>query len=401
MMLRRYHKDVRALRRIAAAMLAAAVLVVISACSGGATHATSDPSSQATSGAATTPTLTQVSGLLTKAEQPATFRAPGPQINAASARGKRIFMLVVDAPVPYVQQLYAGVEDAAKSAGMTVTLGDAKNQLTEAVRLLGLAVSQTYDAIVIFGYEPNQLSNALKLVKQAGIPVVLSDTGDPAAVSSDEQQKWNIFAQVNPCYSCAAALIADYAIVHTNAKVSALVTWDPTTGASTAVHDGFKAELTKWCPNTCAAKYSVTPGATVMQATTSAVQAALLDPNLNFIMPEYDGFIEAVLPLITAAHAQGRVQVGGINGSISQMHELANGTPVKVEVATPVGWHGWAVVDEVLRSLTGGSAAANDNLPLRLFDAQNIGTINLKADPGSWYGPADYRAAYKQLWNLG
>jgi ribose transport system substrate-binding protein len=292
------------------------------------------------------------------------------------------------------------VKDAGKTADLSITVGDAQNQATEMSRLLQQAVSSKYDAIILFGGDPNSLSGPLKAAKAADIPVILAFNGDPSVPTAQQMSDWNTVANGTYCYSCAAALVADYAIVSTGAKVNAMMTWDPTALSSTDLKKGFQNELAKWCPKTCSASYVNTPGATAFADTGSATQAAVQKQTVNFIFPQYDGYIEAVLPAIKSGQAENRIAVGSDNADLAQMQEMAAGGPVKVDIGSPVAWSGWAIVDQVLRALTGMAASPDEHLPLRVFDAANVKDFDLSADPGTWYGPVDYRASYEKLWGL-
>ena len=289
---------------------------------------------------------------------------------------------------------------AMKQAMLDVEVGDEQNQTTEGVRLLDQAISQRVGVIVVFGTSPDTLAAPLEAAKRAKIPVVLAFYGDPGVPPAAMKAKWNVVSNSTYCYSCAAALVADYAISATKGHVHAMMTWDPTAQSSVALKRGFSSELTRWCKITCTAKYVNTPASDAFNLTTTATAAAVESPKTNFIFPQYDGYIEAVLPAISAAHAQSRVMVGSDNADLAQMREMAAGSPVKVDIGSPVAWSGWAVVDQSIRAMLHAAPAKNENLPLRVFDAKNVHRVNLSADEETWYGKINYRAGYERLWGV-
>jgi len=355
-------------------------------------HAAATPSSAAT--------LASVKAILDQYSKPVEFHAPGPPVNAKAVKGKKIFFLAVSTQLPFVQLLINGVKSGAAAAGLQVEIGDAQYQTTEAVRLVNQAVSEKVGAIVNFGYSTDSLSGPLQAAKAAGIPIINAFYGDPSVPTKAQTAQWNLKANSTYCYSCAAALVADWAIYATKLKLHAMMTWDPTAPSSAALKRGFAREIAKWCPKTCSASYVSTTGADTFALTTAAAANAVRDPATNFIFPQYDGFIAAVLPPIMAANAQNRVMVGSDNADIAQMQQMAAGTPVKVDIGSPVAWSGWAVVDQSLRAMTGMPPSPDEHLPLRVFDAVNVHKVNLKADEGTWYGPIDYRLSYKRLWGV-
>jgi hypothetical protein len=179
-----------------------------------------------------------------------------------------------------------------------------------------------------------------------------------------------------------------------------MMTWESDMTGTTALKQGWASTIKKYCPKTCTTTYIGTTNSTAYQDTVAATQAALLKPETNFIFPEYDGWAAAVLPAITSANAQNRVSVGSDNADLAQMQQLKSGTPIKVDVGSPVEWSGWAAMDETLRSMVHVAPVANENLPIRVFDVANISKFNLAADPRTWFGATNYRTDYERLWGL-
>jgi hypothetical protein len=179
-----------------------------------------------------------------------------------------------------------------------------------------------------------------------------------------------------------------------------MMTWESDMPGTIAMKQGFAGTLKKYCPNTCTATYVSTTASTTYQDTVAGTQAALLKPETNFIFPEYDGWAAAVLPAITSAAAQNRVSVGSDNADLAQMQQMKSGTPIKVDVGSPVEWSGWAAMDETLRSIVHAAPVVNENLPIRVFDTANVSKFNLAADASTWFGATNYRNDYERLWGL-
>jgi ribose transport system substrate-binding protein len=127
---------------------------------------------------------------------------------------------------------------------------------------------------------------------------------------------------------------------------------------------------------------------------------AAQNPKVNAIFPVYDYQMAYMLPELAAASASSRINLLSENADLAQMQELEQGTAVKVDVGNPVEWDGWAAVDEALRAVKGLPAVADEKLPVRMFDTDNIKSINLTANPASWYGGSDYQADYQKLWGV-
>jgi ABC-type sugar transport system substrate-binding protein len=380
---------------VVVAALVAVLAVVLSGC-GGSAEADASGSSSGLSSKVRQELETKIE----TAKKAATFTDPGPAIDAAKVAGKGVFFLVNSTQLPFVQGLINGVKEAGAAAGVKVTVGDGQNQATEQLRLLQQAVSQKPGAIITFGSTPDQLASGLKAAKAAGIPVVETVVGDPGLPSKQDTSQYGIVSNATYCYSCAAALIADHAILEKNGKVNALMTLDPVQASSAAQKKGFQGEFDKYCPKTCTVKYVDTPTTDSFRSTGSAVQAAVQGQQVNFVFPQYDGYIEAVLPELKSGDAAKRITVGSYNADLAQMKEMASGTPVTIDVGSPVAWLAWGFVDEALRAMVGAEPAKDENLPVRVFDTKNVKSIDLSTDPGTWYGDIDYRASYQKLWGV-
>jgi hypothetical protein len=81
-------------------------------------------------------------------------------------------------------------------------------------------------------------------------------------------------------------------------------------------------------------------------------------------------------------------------------NELAKPSPLAADVGGPNQWYGVALADQTLRILAGQPAVANENVPLRLFTRDNVGSINPKKDESTWYGSVNPITVYHKLWGL-
>lgn len=344
--------------------------------------------------------LAEIKAILNAHTKPVQFQRPGPVISAKKARGKIVYFLTNSTELPFTQLFLRGLKEAAQVAGVTIKVGDAQSQTSEMGRLMQEAINIRASAVIVFGSQSESIAGAMQAAKAAHIPTILTFQGDPGLPPASQRAQWGAFADVTFCYSCAAALVGDYAIAALHGNVHARMTWESDMPGTVALKRGFASALNKYCPKTCSTTYVGTTNSTAYQDTVAGTQAALLKPETNFIFPEYDGWAAAVLPAITAANAQNRVTVGSDNADLAQMQQMASGTPIKVDVGSPVEWSGWAAMDETLRAIVHAAPVANENLPIRVFDTANISKFNLAADPSTWFGATNYRSDYERLWGL-
>jgi ribose transport system substrate-binding protein len=124
--------------------------------------------------------------------------------------------------------------------------------------------------------------------------------------------------------------------------------------------------------------------------------SALLDPNVNTLFPIYDNMATYMIPEVKQHSASGRVSIATYNANGNILAAVKAGT-VGVDIGQPAEWLGWGAADQALRILSGVKPLDDENVPLRLFDSQNINTINPSAPQASWFH-VDFAAGYKKLW---
>jgi hypothetical protein len=136
----------------------------------------------------------------------------------------------------------------------------------------------------------------------------------------------------------------------------------------------------------------------IVQSVTASAQKAARDPKINLIYPDAEYQISIVLPVVKSAGAKDRIWMAGTNGNLAPMQAIAAGEQV-IDVGNPTVWDGWGAIDAALRAILGTDVPV-EAAPSRLFDSENIKSIDLKADPGTWYGSTDYRLEFKKLWGV-
>jgi hypothetical protein len=146
---------------------------------------------------------------------------------------------------------------------------------------------------------------------------------------------------------------------------------------SDATAEGWIDTLKKYCASSCTTSDdNPTFGAQTVQQIQSGAQVAAQHSSVNAIFPVYDYQMAYMLPELKAASAQNRINLLSENADLARMQEMMHGTSVKVDVGNPVAWDGWAAMDEALRALKGLPAVEDGQLPVRLFDTDNIKSIN-------------------------
>jgi ribose transport system substrate-binding protein len=345
--------------------------------------------------------VASLTSILTAAAKPSHFIAAGPAFNAKSAKGKVLFFVQDTASNnQFSASFLSGVQNAAAAAGLVFQTGNGNGSVSQTDAVMEQAVSQHVAVLLTSDILDSTIAPGLQAAKAAGIPVIESFIGDPHAPTAQEKS-FGIYADATYCYSCTGKLAADYEILKKGGKFNSIVQQTPGSPPSDAAAKGWSESVKTYCPKTCKiTDDNFDLGTNYVQQFQSGDQVAAQNPAVNVMWDVYDFQMGFALPILNAAGASNRIDLLSENADLAQMQEMAQGTAVKVDVGNPVAWDGWAAVDEALRAIKGLPAVANEQVPVRLFDVENVGSINLNLNPAAWYGAATYGLDYEKLWGL-
>jgi ribose transport system substrate-binding protein len=382
--------------------LASAVAVVsaLSLAMGGAVAGASvkHSATPAAKGKLTAAQVATITADLAAARKPSHWQAGGPAVNAKTLKGKTLFLLD-DLTNQFTNSLEAGVIAAGKAAGMTVKTGDGGSDITRDVQVLDNAVNAHVDVILLL-QTPSLVGSALLKAKAAGIPVVVMFNGDPHLPTAAEKAL-GVVADANYCYSCTGKLAAEYEILKHGGVVHSQVSQFTGAASSDTTALGWTSTLKAICPKTCTTTYNnESLSGNFVQQTQNATQVAAQGHEINVMFPVYDFLMGFMLPTLTAAGAQNRIDLASENADLAQMQELKAGTSVKANVGNPVAWDGWGAVDQAIRVMKHLPPVKDELVPVRLFDPTNINSLDLAKDPSTWFGAATYGLDYEKLWKI-
>jgi ribose transport system substrate-binding protein len=369
-------------------------LAVIAASGGKSADATVDDTTDWLSDAQ----RAELTQLVESASAPLSFTPAGDPIDVSSLDGKRVFVVAVGLDIPFAQTFLEGMREAAAVAGMTVDAGDGQTNPAEQSRLLRQAVAQGYDAIVLYAIDPAQVNQALLEVKAAGIPIITAFVRDPG-LPTEEEAELGIVAMSTYCYSCAARLAADYALLNSSEPVHAkFFGWEGAISIDQAA-EAYQDEIAKYCSE-CSVEFVNLAGdyATIGQRITTSTIDAVSDGETNVIHTGIDVWLVDVLSTTESADA-GDIMLTSFNGSTAQLQSMKSGSAIKADVGAPIFYSGYALMDQVYRALLGEAPVEDVLLGLRLFSADNIGEIDPTAPENVlYYGENDIAGDYRRSW---
>lgn len=323
-----------------------------------------------------------------------TFTPPGEPFDAkACMAGKSVLSVPVTMTVPFVEALEAAMTRAAGEVGFTYTLWENQGSLDAWIQGVAQAVAQKADLVDLAGgLNPELLGPQLAEAKAAGLKVTtthLYDESQPAMEGIDGSAKID--------YRAAGDILAAWAYTETEGAPNVLIIGSDDVLPTKPFVEEIQAKLKEFCPE-CKQTYVNVPLADWGTKIQSETQSAILaDPSINYILPIYDSMSQFVIPGLQIAGAPD-VPIASFNGTPFVLDMLRDGK-VKMDIGESLGWAGYAAVDVQMRTLCGLPAPESLNIPLLIFDKDNIATVSTPADFDSGYGDA-HLAGFRKLWKL-
>ncbi|MBN9113417.1 MAG: sugar ABC transporter substrate-binding protein [Pseudonocardia sp.] len=382
----------RGATRAFGALATAAALTVLAACggqsgggSGGGSGAAADPAAVQKATDSTTALSAPPEFGLTDADK----------VDPAGASGKKLWIIDISSSIPLVQVSDAATTQALGLVGATVKTYDGKGSVTEYTRGIQAAIADKADVIALYAIDPNLVAGPIQQAADAGIKVIVVQYGDPGAPLPK-----NVAAQVTYPYTDAGAAMANFIVSDSKgAAVGVEFISASDVSNSKAIVGGFQDTLEAACPN-CSLTVDDVPVADWQTKITTQVNSTLNShPDIKYVVPVYDGMATFAVPAIKTSGKKD-VKLVSFNATKSIMQNLKDNDTVVADVGSPQAWEGWALADQFIRVVTGSKPLDDTKVGLRMFTAQNIGSIDLSAPESTWYG-VDYESGYKKLWGVG
>jgi ribose transport system substrate-binding protein len=371
----------------------ACVSVVSALCAGVAVGAS------AVTATASAPTL--ATKLATADEGPHKFQLPGPAFDALKAKGKTAWMIGENLTTPFNGLVAKGWQEGLALAGVKTKLFDSKGEISEMARGIDLAIAAHASVILWAGVKFQLLAPQLAAAYHAHIPVIDMLSVSPGEIPAHVPK--GVVAFASHSYSDAGRMMADYIGSQSKGQHPQIGFITSSDVGIQAGQEGnaFSAELRKVCPG-CSLVTSDVPTAQ-WSTQLSTVTSSLIQshPDMKYLVPLFDGEALYMIPAVHAAGAESKVQIVSFNGTPALLSDLKSKNVMGADVGVVNLAEGWGIADQTLRVLTGTKPVPNINAIERLFTQSNVGSINMKAQESTWYGPNNFPAIYKKLWKLG
>ena len=365
---------------------------LLAACGG---ESQSAPSGQAASKPADT--SSELGKRLAEARAVPSFTPPGPAFDASGAAGKHLFYLAITFNVSIVQTLYSGVQEAAEAVGMKTTRFDAQGRPD--LYLVGMqqAIAQKADLILIESIQLSLIEEPLRKAREAGIKTVLINEmleEGPSIVPPD--------AQVAFDYAGGSRLDAEWIVEDAAGEDISLVIFRTPSLRHKEQEAAIREVMETECKQGCKVETVEVGFADFATRLPELTRTAMTrDPSINYMLPVIDGMCLNIVPALAQAGAANKVKIATYNGTPSVLKMLKQNNVVACDVGGANTWEGWLDVDQALRVLTDNDPIPGESRPPnRLFDASNIGELDVDGPEELWYDTAAAKEGFKKLWGV-
>jgi ribose transport system substrate-binding protein len=387
---------------LASLVLVALVAVLVAACGSGGSSSSSSAASSSGGSSTTSGSsgVAEAKQLVAKAQQPPKFQGPTSKVDISKAKGKSVFYVSLTEEIPALHEWGQVLGKQLTQAGVKFQGCDGKGNPDGITRCLQQALSAHPDVIVGQALDTKFIGSYIARAKKAGIPFITAQTGTPGKPSIPGN-----VAEVTFDYPAVGRMLADWFVADSGCKEGGpqIITTTSSRQPSAAEVAGMQGELKRLCPS-----LSVPSVQNVLipdwptKLPTLSRSLVTQNPNLKYMLPLYDGMTIYMVPAINGiVRAAKSVKLASFNATpVVMQNELAKQSPLAADVGGPNQWYGVALADETLRVAAGAQPVDNENVPLRLFTRDNIGSIDVKKDESTWYGSVDPICEYNKLWGL-
>jgi ribose transport system substrate-binding protein len=325
--------------------------------------------------------------------------APGPAFDAKGASGKLIWYISGDESSEFEHHLVQGMTEASAVVGAKYTAVDGKGQVSEYARAVEEGIAQHAGVIILGGVQPAAIGPQLADAKAAGIPVIaghLMNPGEPTPQPNDA-----VVAFASHCPACQGRQLAHFMVADSGGNANAVIFTVTAFGPVIAGEvKNIEQESSRLCPQ-CKTK-TVDVLVTQLNDVGSLASSQLRqDPTINYLIPAYDQLALFMVPAVHQLGLQDKVKVLSTNATPGALKFVAQHDVLAADAGEPDVWQGWGFADQAFRVLTGTAPVDDIKTPYRLFDWNNVGSLDLNAtDDSTRYWEGDYRSVYKKMWGM-
>ena len=376
-------------------VFAVALAIGLAACgsSSSSSSTSSGSSTESSSGGSDAAGIAAAKKLITEYTQPPRWEGPTEAIDTSSLKGKVAVFIGADFGIPFNKEMSEFFSEAAEAMGMKPIVIDGKGSPEAAAAGIRRAITLHAAAIGLLSVSPETVGAAAKEAQAQGIPLISS-----ANWSTGVEIPSEIGANVTVDYQRVGELQAAYAVDASEGDVDGVGFYLPQFPADKSQGEGQEKGMEKFCPS-CTFKQETLLLSNFQQVLPAKVRTLVqTEPELNWLMPSFDGLNTYIVPAVTQVGAASRVQSSSHNAVSENLEFIRNEEVQSMSVGENTRWWAFAMLDDMAR-LTLGKPAVEENIPLRVFDKEVLEELGEEPSQSELFDNVDYEGEYQKLWS--
>ena len=354
------------------------------------------PATAAPAAAAADPFVEDAKKITAEASAPVT-KWDGPTTAPKAQASKFVISVGSDLNNGGVLGVTKGAEEAAAAIGWKFQSIDGKGTLAGQTAALEQAMALKPDAIIVNGIDAASVKDVLKKAADLGIKLVGWHAGPKVGPIPELYLAANITS--DPIATSKVA--AKYVIAVTNGKANVVIFTDSTYEIAVRKARAMEEEI-KGCKTCKVLSFEDTPLAetsTRMGPLVTNLKQKFGD-DMNWLMGINDLYFDFASPglkSIGVVPSGPPLSIPAGDGSESAYARIRDGQYQAATIPEPLNLHGWMVIDELNRALS-GEKDSGYVLKIHLVTKDNIGA---DGGPKNIFDPDNgYRDQYKKIWGV-
>lgn len=313
----------------------------------------------------------------------------------AVAAGKKMLSIPNTSSNQFLKGIIAREIEVGKEIGLEVREWENQGQPNQWVQGIEYAIANDFDIVdLISGVNPAVIAPQLEAAKAAGVKVFTSHFYDPSQPASEL-----LAGDLPVSFYNQGWLLGNWMIYKTGGAANAIVVKSDEVPPTAPLVQGIRDAFEKNCPN-CTILQEINAGITEWGTKIQpSVQSALLsNPTANYVIPIYDSMSQFVVPAVEMTGKTETVKIATSNGTPFVLDFIREGK-VEMDIGESLDWIARSTIDGYMRNLAGLEMPKDIGVPYYLFDASNVETAGVPAEPNKGYGE-EYVKGFHANWMM-
>lgn len=321
----------------------------------------------------------------------------GPTTGPSILPNKFVIFIASDMKNGGVLGVLDGFKDAVENVNWRIDILDGAGSVKDQLAALNQAIAKRPDAIVIGGWNPNVAKIPLRKARNEGIQLVAWH----AMPNPGPIPEYDVFFNITTDSNDVASTAALYAVVKSEGKAKAIIFTDSLYQIALDKANAMKDVLERF-PGCKVLDFIDTPISDTSNRMPPMTFSLLqkFGDDYEYSLAINDSYFDFMAASLRTAGKKGDgapYNISAGDGSISAYQRIRKGEYQAATVPEPLMLHGWQLVDEINRALSGEQPSGYIT-PVHLVTPENV---QFDGGPENMYDPQNnYRGEYKKIWGI-